>query len=119
MSIAFATNFVAKPERLIAYDAPESLCDPPRAGQRMVDGGDVVVKQVLVGLVQVDALFNNGLIVLMQRDTGGVKDAGTLHAAGLDFKGVVAAVAVRIDPFADGRNRGSTVMLAGKSRPSV
>src|SRR6516162_6686535 len=101
MSISFATNLVVKPKRLIAHDAPESLRHLPRAGQRMIDGSDVVVKQVLVGLVEVNALLNNGLIVIMQRDTGGIKDTGTLQAAGLDFKSVVAAVTVGIEPFTD------------------
>jgi hypothetical protein len=81
MSISFAANLMVKPKRLIAHDAPESLCHLPRAGQRMIDGGDVVVKEVLVGLVEVDALLNNGLVILMQRDTGGIKDAGTLQAS--------------------------------------
>src|SRR5271169_1189408 len=76
MSISFAANLVVKPKRLIARDAPKSLCHPPRAGQRMIDGGNIVVKQVLVGLVEVDALLNNGLVVLMQRDTGGMDLSG-------------------------------------------
>ena len=36
MSISFAANLMVKPKRLIAHDAPESLCHLPRAGQRML-----------------------------------------------------------------------------------
>jgi len=60
------------------------------------------VEQILVGLVEVDALLNDGLVVSMQRDAAGVKDARSLHAAGLDFECVVAAIAIGVEPFADG-----------------
>src|SRR5216683_1277045 len=102
MNIAFAANLVAKPDRFAAGDASEGLVDHPWPGQRMVDGGDVVVQQVAIGLVEIDALLDDGLVVGMQRDSGGVIDARALHAASLDLKHVVAAVAVLIEPLADG-----------------
>src|SRR5215510_3666356 len=100
--IAFAANLVGKPERFIAYHASIGLLDHPRPGQRMVDGGDVVAHQVRIGLVEIDALLDDGLIIRMQRNSARIIDARTLHAAGLDFEHVVATITVRIAPFADG-----------------
>ena len=48
--------------------APERLQHRPWPGQRVVDGGDLITKQVLVLLVERDALVDNRLVVAMKRD---------------------------------------------------
>src|SRR5262249_61996771 len=69
----------------------------------MVGDGDLVMKKVRVGLVEIEAFLERRLIVEVQWKPGWVVSSGALEgAAGLDFKHVVAAVAVRVDPFADG-----------------
>jgi hypothetical protein len=44
MSVAFGADLVAKPDRFLARDAPVGLGHHPRSAQRMVDGGDIIVK---------------------------------------------------------------------------
>jgi len=39
----------------------------PWPRQRMVDGGDLVVQDVGIALVEIDALLDDGLVVVMQR----------------------------------------------------
>ena len=90
MRIAFAANTMAEPQRLVAGDAPVGLFDHPGPGQCMVHGGNVVVQQVLVGLVEVDALLDDGLIVLVQGQAGGFEDAGAEEVARFDFEIVPA-----------------------------
>src|SRR5262249_55241903 len=102
MIVAFAANLVAEPDRLTGRDALVDFVDHPWPGQRMVDGRDIIMEQVWIGLVEIDALFDDGLVIGMQGDAGGVVDAWPFQAAGLDHKGVVAAVAVLIEPLADG-----------------
>src|SRR5260221_197475 len=102
MCISFAANRVAEPSRLVGRDAPVGFVDQPRPGQGMIDGGNVVVQQIRGGLVEIDALLDDGLVVFVQRDAAGVEDAWTLHAAGLNHERVIAAVAVLIEPLADG-----------------
>src|SRR5258708_3099219 len=84
MCISFAANRVAEPSRLVGRDASVGFVYKPRAGQGMIDGGNVGVPANRVGLVEIDALLDNGLVVLVQRDAAGVEDAWTLHAAGLN-----------------------------------
>src|ERR1700730_18142809 len=83
MSISFAASRAAEPSRLVGRAAPVGCVHQPRPSQGMVDGGDVVVQQIRVGLVEIDALLDNGLVVFVQWDAAGVEDAWTLHAAGL------------------------------------
>ena len=74
----------------------------PRTRQRVVDHRDFVVEGAGVGLVEENSLLDDGLIVPVQRNSAGVISAGrTVEAAGLDFKHVVAAIAVEVDPFTD------------------
>ena len=54
-----------------------------------------------IGLVEIDALLDDGLAVLVERDAGGVVTARQLEEAGLDLEHVVLAVAVLVDPLAD------------------
>src|SRR5438552_11033482 len=67
----------------------------PRAGERMIDGGDLV-NDAVAGLVEIDALLDNGLIVLVQRQASAFIGAVALDVAGLDFQRVVFAVAVGV-----------------------
>src|SRR5262245_55813714 len=73
----------------------------PGPGQRIVVGGDLVTQDVRVGLVEEDALLDDGLIVLVQRDAARIEDARAFEMTGLHLEHVVAAVAILIDPFAD------------------
>src|SRR5260370_5129557 len=101
VNIAFGAETLVKPDWFIAHDAPKGPIDHPWPGQRMVDRGDVVVQQIRIGLVEIDALLDNGLVVSVQRDAGGVEGAGTLHGVGLDHERVVAAFAIVIEPSGD------------------
>src|ERR1700719_2516101 len=73
----------------------------PRTRQSMIDRGDFVVKDIWIGLVAVDALLEDRLIVEVQRQAGFIVSAGSLEAARLDLEHVVSAISVLIDPFAD------------------
>src|SRR5882672_5511198 len=55
--------------------APERLQHRPRPGQRVVDGGDLIMKQVLVLLVERDAFAHNRLVVAMKRNAARFVDA--------------------------------------------
>src|SRR5258708_39417412 len=67
----------------------------------MVDRGDLVVQDARIGLVAVDALLDDGLIVDVQRKPGLVESARPLEAARLDLERAVVAAAVLVDPAAD------------------
>ena len=67
----------------------------------MVDDGDLVVHDILVGLVEIHPLLDDALLVEMQRQSAGVVGAGAAKGAGLDLEHVVMAAAGFIDPFAD------------------
>lgn len=58
----------------------------PWTGQGMVERRDVVVQHVPVGLVEVNPLLDDGLIILVQRDSVGIECARTLQGAGLDHE---------------------------------
>src|SRR5262249_46555725 len=47
--------------------APKCLQHRPGPGQRVVDGGDLITEQVLVLLVERDALMDNRLVVAIKR----------------------------------------------------
>src|SRR5207245_10507466 len=68
----------------------------------MIVGRNVVVKQIPVGLVEIDPLLDDGLIILMERNALGVVGVRRPDESGLDFEDVILAVAVLIEPFADG-----------------
>src|SRR5947208_3097508 len=59
--------------------APERLEHRPRPGQRVVDGGDLVTQQVLVLVIERDALVDDRLVVEMQRNAARLKDARALE----------------------------------------
>src|SRR6516225_2336233 len=58
--------------------APERLQHRPGLGQRVVFGGDLVAQQVLVRLVERDALVDDRLVVAVKRDAARLKDARAL-----------------------------------------
>src|ERR1700730_12008984 len=73
----------------------------PRTGQRIVDRRDFVVKGVRIGLVEKDALLDDGFVVRVERYAAGVESAGAFEVASLDLEDGVTAAALLIDPFAD------------------
>src|SRR5262245_60103374 len=79
------------------------LGNGPRPCERIVDRGDLVEQEVLIGFVEGNALLDDGSTIVVQLYAACLERAGPLEAAGLDFEHVVAAVAVLIDPSADGK----------------
>jgi len=79
----------------------ECLHDGPGPGQRVIDRGDFVAQEILIRLVERDTLLDDRLVVMVERDAACLVYARTFQAAGLDFEGVKAAVAVGIKPLAD------------------
>src|SRR5207247_1439951 len=55
--------------------------DDPGTRECMVDGGDLVHQHVGIGFVERDALLDDGLVVLVERNAGGLVDARALDAA--------------------------------------
>src|SRR5262245_20584845 len=78
------------------------LAHQPWSRQGIVDHGHIEDESIGVALVQVDAFFHNRLIVIVQRNAAGIVSARPREAAGLDLEQVELAVAVGIDPLADG-----------------
>src|SRR5262245_35222487 len=101
MGVVLRTDRLAPPDRSFVRCAAVSLCNGPRAGERVIEDGDLVVNGVRVALFNRDPFLDHGLVVLVQGDPGGIKRAWTLHKASFDEKGVVLAVAVRILPMTD------------------
>src|SRR5260370_14136889 len=100
MIVALAILF--GPERPRIRHAPIILHHGPGPRQRMVDDRDLVMGVLGIGLVDEDPLLDDRLIVLVQRKSAAVKNARAAKAAGLHLEHVVAAVALAVDPFADG-----------------
>src|ERR1700730_17848487 len=67
----------------------------------MVDHGASIVIDLGIGLVEGDALLENGLIVEVKGKAGGVVDARPLEAARFGFENVIVAVAILVDPPSD------------------
>src|SRR5262245_66626097 len=100
MLVVFSADDLAPPrERIrIALIFPGYL---PGPGQGAVDGRDLVIEDVRVGLVLVDPLLHDGLVVAVQRQTAGVVGARPLEAAGLDLEHIETPGVPFIDPFTD------------------
>src|SRR5262245_23742364 len=75
--------------------------DGPGACESVVDRRDVVVHDATVSRIEIDALLGDGLIIGVERNAGRVDDARPAEATGLDFKHVVAAGAILVEPLAD------------------
>src|SRR5437879_6169349 len=67
----------------------------------MVDHSDLVMKNVRIGLVEIESLLEDRLIIGMHGQATSVEDAGTFEVARLDLQHVVAAITVLVDPFSD------------------
>src|SRR5262249_11383432 len=78
------------------------LGDRPGTRERIVDGGDLVEQGVLGRLVEGAPLLDDGLTIVVQLDAARFERTRALEAARLDFKHVIAPVAVLVDPSADG-----------------
>src|SRR6266702_4940775 len=91
--VVFRASFGA-PERPGFWVATGLLGDRPRSRQRMVEHCDFVINDVLVGLVEVNALLDDGLTILVERNAAGIIGAWILQQASLDFEHVVAAISV-------------------------
>src|SRR5215813_11993857 len=89
------------PDRPRISIAPIAARDGPGPGQRVVDRRDLVVQDVRVGLVRIEALPDDRLAILVERDSAAVIAVRYLDRARFDGERIVAAVAVGIFPFAD------------------
>src|SRR5207249_3403703 len=98
--IALGTDALA-PERALILHAPIFLDRRPRARERIVERGDLHHENIRVGLVLVDALLEDALIVRMQRQAGVVVGARPFEPARLDLEHGVAAGAALIFPLTD------------------
>src|SRR5258708_33786880 len=67
----------------------------------MVDDGDLVMDKVGIGLVEMDAPLEHGMVGEMQREARSIIGTRPLEAARLHFEHVVTAVAVLVDPATD------------------
>lgn len=67
----------------------------------MVDGGNFVVENVWIFLVQINSFFDNGLVVLVQRQAGRIHHARAFHAPRFDFQHVELSRSLAIHPSAD------------------
>src|SRR5262249_9448302 len=81
--------------------APERPRHRPGPRQRMVDGGDLDAQEVLVGRIEREALLDDALPVLVQRDAAAFEGARPLEAARLDLEHAEAAVRALLEPLAD------------------
>src|SRR5712671_2427019 len=91
---------VGPPERTlrIAGGLPP---DRPRPRQRVVEDRNVVIDDVRVGRIEIEALLDDGFTVAVERNAARVVGARAFQEPRLDFQDVVFAVAVLVDPFAD------------------
>ena len=78
------------------------LVKRPWPGERVIYYGDFVVKYVGIFLVEIDALFEDRLIVVVQWEARAIIDPWSLEgAARLDNEHVIFAVTVLVSPTAD------------------
>src|SRR5713101_3863891 len=89
------------PDRPWTLHATVFLCRGPGTCQRMVERRYFIVENIRIGLVLENPLFDDALVVCVQRKTGIVVGARTFEPARLDFEHIVPAHAAPIDPFAD------------------
>ena len=64
----------------------------------MVDGRDLVMEDVVVAVVEIDALLDDRLVVLVQGKPGRFENAGAGEIAGFNLEQVVAAAPEVADP---------------------
>src|SRR5437588_5217333 len=103
MIVVLATIVLSPDWPLFVGFATIGLVDCPRTRQGMVEYRDVVMEDVRIGFVEVNALLDEGLPIFVERNTAAVESARLLErAAGLDLKQIEAAVATGLLPLADG-----------------
>src|SRR6516225_9401648 len=100
MRIVFRAN-VREPDRTRIAIARGLLFLHPGPRQRMVDHRDLVMEQVGIGLVEIDALLDDGLTVAVERHPRNIIAARQFEEARLYLEHVILAVAVLVDPLAD------------------
>src|SRR5438270_14085178 len=105
MGVGFGTVLFGPFGKDILWIAPVILRHRPRARECVIDNRDLVVGDVGIGFVDVETLRDDGLVVPVQRQTGGVKGAGTPETARLRHEDIKFAISVFIYPLADGRAR--------------
>src|SRR5713101_6888423 len=71
MLVALGANRLA-PDRAFFCIAKVLLDNGPRTRQSIVDDGNFIIKRVRIGLVEIDPLLDDGLVVLVQRKAGAV-----------------------------------------------
>src|SRR5205823_11635193 len=103
MGIGFGTVLFGPFGKDILWIAPVILRHRPRARECVINDGDLVVGDVGIGFVDIKPLLDDGLVVPVQRQAGGVEGTGTAETARLNDEDVVFAIAVFIDPLTDGR----------------
>src|SRR6516225_1281676 len=91
-----------QPHRLLRLGTGVVTHDRPRPRQRMVGHRDLVMQDVVVRRVEIDALLEYRLVVGMQRYAGLVEEARALEILGLDLENTVVAIALLVDPTPEG-----------------
>src|SRR6266849_3781624 len=92
---------VLRPLRERVEGAAIALRHRPRTGQCVVGHGDFVMKEVAVRLVEIDALSDDALAILVQRNAAAVEETRPFEMAGFGFEYIVTSIPVLIDPFAN------------------
>jgi hypothetical protein len=95
-----------------------SLVDRPWPRQSMIYDGDLIMQNVPIGFVQIDAFLEYRLIVFVQRQAGSVEFPGALEPPGFNLQDVVAAFAALIYPSADRVARIGRLGLCGPIPPT-
>src|SRR5262249_44296308 len=80
VGVAFRTDRLDPDRRLRLAHIP--LVHRVRTGQRTVDRGDVVVQDILVRLVEIEPLLDEGLPILVHEGTARIEGARILQEAG-------------------------------------
>src|SRR6266511_2496972 len=75
---------VFRPDRLLGRQPAIAALHRPRPRQRIVDGCDLGMEHVRIGLVGIDPLLDHRLLVLVERDAAVVVAVRALDATGLD-----------------------------------
>ncbi len=92
---------VLRPLRQRVEGAAIVLHHRPRTDQCVVGHGDFVMKEVAVRLVEIDALPDDALAILVQRNAAAVEETRPFEIAGFGFEDIETSIPVVIDPFAD------------------
>src|SRR2546430_4497543 len=103
MGVGFGTVLFSPFGKDVLRVAPVVLRHRPGTRECVVNHGDLVMGDVRIGLVDVKAFLDDGLVVSVQRNAGGVEGTRTAEAARLNDEHVVFAISVFIDPLAYGR----------------